>query len=143
MSPAHVAMRGRVLVADDDPSHRDLLATALRAQGFDVVETSDGQDLLAQLLAVPSEYFTCVVADQMMPQLRGTEVLARASARAPFVIVTGHADPAIDQAAAQFGAVAVVRKPVDVGRLIVLIDDARAKRRSGIYPAITPPKSKK
>ena len=37
---------GRLLLAEDDPDFRYLLASALRAAGHEVVEVSNGVDLL-------------------------------------------------------------------------------------------------
>ena len=64
----------KVLVVDDDPSVRALVADVLELEGY-LVETAD--DGPSALLAVAAERPDCVVLDVMMPGLDGHEVLAR------------------------------------------------------------------
>lgn len=69
----------RVLVVDDDPDVRDLVALRLRLDGYEVHGEPDGEAGLAAAVAlVPA----LVVADWMMPRLSGLE-LCRALRREP------------------------------------------------------------
>ncbi len=72
--------RARVLLAEDDDDMRDLIAGALRKDGYEVVVARDGAELLASLAmatASPnaSEQFDVVVSDIRMPQCTGISVL--------------------------------------------------------------------
>lgn len=67
-------MGARVLVVDDDPSIRDVLATALRYAGFDTAMAADGREALA---AVNGTAPDLVVLDILMPGLDGLEVCRR------------------------------------------------------------------
>jgi len=64
----------RILVVDDEPFITDLLAAALRFEGFRVEVAGSGREALA--LAQPGRY-DLVMLDVMMPDLEGTEVCRR------------------------------------------------------------------
>ena len=63
-----------VLVVDDLPDARDLLARLLRIGGYKSVTAEDGS---AALSAVESEAPDLVLLDVMMPEMDGVEVLRR------------------------------------------------------------------
>jgi DNA-binding NtrC family response regulator len=129
------APSARVLVVDDERDHRELIAAKLRAVGYGVTMAHDGRELLDILFTVPRGYFAAVVCDQMMPTFRGTECLARASSRAPFVIVSAASDPTIASTATGFGAAAFFRKPVDLDELTAVID-ALTSPTTAKYPIV-------
>jgi CheY-like chemotaxis protein len=61
-----------VLIADDDPSARALVAEVLRGAGFATVEAGDGEQALARARALRPR---AVVLDLTMPKLDGFQVL--------------------------------------------------------------------
>jgi CheY-like chemotaxis protein len=63
----------RVLVAEDDPSVRLTLEFVLQDEGFDVLFAENGRQALDLALSEPID---CVLLDQLMPIMDGTEVLA-------------------------------------------------------------------
>jgi two-component system OmpR family response regulator len=71
---ADAAPRPRVLVVDDEPKIHDLVATALRYEGFEVEIAATGREALA---AVDSFRPELVVLDVMLPDLDGFEVHRR------------------------------------------------------------------
>ncbi len=64
---------GRILVADDDPGHRDLLVRRLRQQGFAVEAVAGGEQALRRLRQEP---FDLLLLDVLMPRPDGSQVLA-------------------------------------------------------------------
>jgi two-component system OmpR family response regulator len=64
----------RVLVVDDEPSIAELVATALRYEGFEPTTAGDGR---AALAAVESFRPELIVLDVMLPDLDGFEVQRR------------------------------------------------------------------
>ncbi len=81
----------RVLVVDDEPAIRTLVARMLRRAGFEPVEATDGQEAIEQLDRSP---FDAVVLDLMMPDVGGERMLAQLRSapetkRTPVVIITG------------------------------------------------------
>jgi two-component system, OmpR family, response regulator ResD len=63
-----------VLVAEDDPSVRMTLEFVLVDEGFDVLFAENGRQALDLAL---SEDLDCILLDQLMPIMDGTEVLAK------------------------------------------------------------------
>jgi CheY-like chemotaxis protein len=67
-----------IFVVDDDPRIRLATASALRGLGHDVTEFDNGPAALAAMAAsVPD----LLVTDVLMPDMRGTELAARAKAK--------------------------------------------------------------
>jgi phosphoserine phosphatase RsbU/P len=65
---AGAVILGRILVVDDNPENRDVLARQLERQGHTVSTAADGRAALEQLRASP---FDLVLLDMMMPVLDG------------------------------------------------------------------------
>jgi len=68
----------RVLVVDDEHSLTDLLAMALRYEGYEVRAAADGQGALSVARDFGPD---AVVLDRMLPDLDGVQVLARLRAQ--------------------------------------------------------------
>ena len=60
--------RARVLYADDDPATRELVANTLRASGYEVETSPDGQDAVDR---VSRGGFDVVLLDAVMPRMSG------------------------------------------------------------------------
>ncbi len=69
----------RVLMAEDDPISRRLLAVTLRKWGFDVQAVSDGREALEALDAKDAPKLA--ILDWMMPEVDGVEVCRRVRQR--------------------------------------------------------------
>ena len=121
----------RVLIADDDPEVRDVLAESFRMEGLDVLEASNG---LEALLYVKRDRPDAVVLDLMMPRLGGVEALKRIHDFNPGIrvlVVTGTDDPELHRQATASGAAAVFTKPVTIAALVAAL--------TGPTPAAAPP----
>ena len=105
-----------VMVVDDDPDARDLLAATVRREGYRVIEATDGETALA----LAREWHPDVVTlDVLMPRMDGWAVLTalksdRELAEIPVIIVTVLEDRGI---AVSLGAAEFLTKPVDRTRL--------------------------
>jgi two-component system, OmpR family, response regulator len=78
----------KVLVVDDEPNITDLVATALRYEGFEVATAATGRNALDQVTAF-RPYL--VVLDVMLPDLDGFEVarrLRQEGRRVPILFLT-------------------------------------------------------
>ena len=112
--------RAAVLVVDDDPDVRSLLADMLAALGYAASFAADGPSALAALdRAIPD----VVLMDFAMPGMNGAEVARAALERHPglrIVFASGHADT--DQIDAALGPSAIqLRKPFRMGDLAALL----------------------
>ena len=104
--------RNRVVVADDDPSIRRIVAQTLRSLGCEVVDVCDGWSLMIELthdLLRNGEFrdVDLVVTDVRMPGRSGIEIaemLRRARYRLPFIIMTGDVDDDLRRRAEAVGA---------------------------------------
>jgi two-component system KDP operon response regulator KdpE len=103
----------RVLIADDDPDLRDLIADAITSLGADVVCAASGGEL-EDLLAA-GRPFDVVVTDVAMPVRTGIEVMQWArevGIVCPIVIMTSLRDAqTLAQVAALGAHVALLHKP--------------------------------
>jgi two-component system response regulator (stage 0 sporulation protein F) len=109
--------RQRVLVVDDKPAVRQMVADVLREEGFEVVEATNGVEALWRL---KSERMDAAVLDLRMPRLGGLEALRRIRALDPglkVVIMTSYPE-AIREQAASLGAAAVLAKPFEMRELL-------------------------
>jgi two-component system, cell cycle sensor histidine kinase and response regulator CckA len=103
-----------LLLAEDEPPVRELVARILRRLGYEVLVAADGEEA-AQLFAREADRISLVVLDVIMPRLGGQQALARMRALRPDIkalFVSGYAPEATgigDLLAG--GRVAVVHKP--------------------------------
>lgn len=107
----------RVLIVDDEQSMRDMLAIALRGEGFEVIAAENGEAAQAEIEAHPVDI---VVSDIRMPGLDGLELLSQTREISPdteVILITAHAstDSAIE--ALRLGAYDYITKPFDVEEL--------------------------
>jgi two-component system cell cycle response regulator len=103
---------GRVLVVDDSPSVRSLLASRLRANGFDVDEAVDGEAGAEQAILSPPDL---VVTDLIMKGISGVQLCRilrsdPATAHVPVVLLTGSGDKRSRFWARSAGAAAYLSK---------------------------------
>ena len=106
-----------VLIVDDEAATRDILVELLHKDGREIVTAGDGQEALEHLARVPRP--RVILLDLMMPRMNGFEFLRRQStdssiANIPTIVLSGSTRPA--------GARHQLSKPVDVDRLLALVD---------------------
>lgn len=109
--------RGAVLVVDDDPAMRALLADALAALGYEPQLAASGAEALA---AVARRHFSHVLLDVRMPGLSGTETaarIARLDPRTVVVFVTGFPADTLAPPARPRWPLLILRKPFDLDDL--------------------------
>ncbi len=108
-----MTQRFNVLVVDDEPDKRQLLAFALSREGYEVRTADDG---VAGLAAVMEQQPDLIVTDVMMPRMDGYEMVrrVRSDPRTKFI-------PVIIQSAARGGA-EDIRLGSEVGALGYITD---------------------
>jgi twitching motility two-component system response regulator PilH len=109
-------LSSKILIVEDNPDTRDLLALYLRKAGFLVVIAVDGQEGLSMAKAEKPD---AILTDLMMPNLDGLEMVRRLrsdadTARIPIVIATAHGK-LLDERFT--GADQVILKPFDLNHL--------------------------
>ena len=118
---------GNVLIVEDDPDVRDMLAALLVSEGFHAVAAEDGLEALHLLRIVRhrAPNVPCLILlDLMMPRLSGNE-FRRAQlsdptvSAVPVAVMSGATD--VEQRAQALGAVATLAKPIDCEMLIQVV----------------------
>jgi two-component system response regulator HydG len=118
----------RILVADDEASARNGLATLLRDEGFEVLLAEDGEVALRK---VQEQAPDVLVTDLRMPGLDGLELLQRARELVPeliVILVTAFADVETAVRAMHEGAEHYLTKPVQFDELLLVIRRALERR---------------
>jgi DNA-binding response OmpR family regulator len=124
-------MAVRVLVADDSPTVRRLVAARLAADGHEVIEAEDGEQALSM---AQSENPSVLILDKVMPKLDGFEVVRRLreqenAPRVPIVMLTDRAGEEDVVAGLDLGVNEYMPKPFSPRELSV-----RVKRVLGADP---------
>src|SRR5437899_5505848 len=118
---------GNVLIVEDDPDTREMLAALLATEGFHAVGAEDGLEALHLLRTVRhrAPNVPCLVLlDLKMPRLSGHE-FRRAQlgdpivASVPVAVISGATDA--QRRARDLGAVATVTKPIDFNVLLKVV----------------------
>jgi two-component system, OmpR family, response regulator len=110
----------RLLVVDDEPTVRELLAATLRFAGFTVTSAATGSEAVA---AAEREAPDLVLLDVMLPDLDGFEVVRRLRARAqvPVLFLTARDAPEDKVNGLTLGGDDYVTKPFNLEELIARI----------------------
>jgi CheY-like chemotaxis protein len=117
-NPVPVRKRRHILIVDDDPDMRDLLADILVDEGYSVNHAGDGAEALEALDSTPTD---AVLLDLHMPGMNGHEFLARRAAdprlaKIPVVIMSGSA-----QRPATTARTSVLDKPIGIAALLAML----------------------
>lgn len=114
--------RPRVLIADDDPGIRRLLARSLEEDGYQTAEACDGREALEALRAGQADL---LLLDLMMPKVTGWEVLTERAAepelrKIPVIVITSEPGEGVAKIPSD-SPCAVLPKPFDLQTLRALV----------------------
>lgn len=126
----------RVLLAEDGPDNRRLVAHVLRRAGAEVAVVENGRAAVDETLAAKraGRTFDALVTDMQMPVMDGYQAarLLRAAGYAgPIIALTAHAMASDREKCIECGCTNYISKPIDRGRLVALIAAAIATSRAG------------
>src|SRR5882757_9821820 len=113
----------RIRIVDDNETNRDILATRLATQGYELTQAADGAEALT---AIREQLPDLVLLDVMMPKIDGVEVCRRTKADAglpfiPIILVTAKADTKDVVAGLEAGADEYLTKPIDQMALLARV----------------------
>ena len=115
----------KILIADDEPTLRQLLQTNLMLEGFDTCEARDGAEALR---AVQEESPDVLILDIMMPVVDGLQVLdALNQAGPPVVVLSAKVATADQREGWERGCDEYITKPFDVEDLIDSIREVASR----------------
>jgi CheY-like chemotaxis protein len=114
-------MPSRILIIDDDPRNIFALSAVLRAKGYAC--TSAGGAAAGLALLDEQDDIGIVLIDMMMPDIDGYEAipLIRQRKNLPVIAVTAQAMAGDREKSLAAGATEYISKPIDVDRLLQLL----------------------
>jgi len=124
---AIVAEDTLISIIDDDDSLRSALVGLVRSLGYTASGYASAEDFLAGGQADTS---AAIVTDIQMPGLSGIELkekLAAQGCAAPVIMITGRAEPGLQEKAFASGALCVLKKPFAAEALIECLERALVK----------------
>jgi signal transduction histidine kinase len=113
IGPPQPVSDATVLLVDDDPDVREVIAGMLAEAGCDVIARPNGASGL-EALEQAGGRVRLLIADYAMPEMTGLDLIRAARARHPrlrTILATGYADLASTDDLAQLGVDTVIRKP--------------------------------
>jgi nitrogen regulation protein NR(I) len=127
-----------VLIVDDEPNIRRVLAAMLKREGYETTAAADGEQALAVLQRTPVDV---VGSDLVMPRIGGLELLREVRARhpdVPVIMITAHGtvDTAVE--AMKAGAFDYIAKPFEqeeLKKVIAKASRARELEQVHVHPA--------
>ena len=127
-------MPSRVLIVEDEPDIRALLAFHLEREGYQVARAASGADALRQVRAARPDL---VLLDLMLPEMDGLEVCRRlrqdpATAALPIVMLTAKGEEVDRVLGLELGGDDYVTKPFSPRELVSRVK--AVLRRSGEEP---------
>jgi two-component system response regulator HydG len=114
----------KILVADDEPSHRQMIEAVLAAEGYEVTQAEDGQ---AAISAIEDRFYDLVIMDIRMPNVDGIQALQKIkqiSPDIPVIIMTAYASVGTAVDALKSSAYDYLIKPLDIEELKILVAKA-------------------
>jgi len=136
VGPLPSKAKAKILVVDDEPANRRLLADLVAREGYEALVATGGAEALAITASVPVDL---VLLDLMMPQVDGMAVLAELQRRQmlpalPVVVVTAHDERKVRIDALTAGAIDFITKPIDrlevVCRIRTLVELRQLRERA-------------
>jgi DNA-binding NtrC family response regulator len=113
----------RILIVDDDFDFAESVSDILEMSGHDIVTVNSGE---AAIESFRTESFDLVLIDVQMPGKNGVESFLEMCAMRPrvhAVIMTGYSVPGLLDTAFLHGALGVLKKPIDIAKLIEYVEE--------------------
>ena len=116
--------RKKILIVDDDASHRLMLKAFLTDAGYQVFEAGDGQEAIEM---VNEQFYDLIMLDLKMKRVGGLEALQRIkeiSPAIPVLIMTAYASVKTAVAGLKMGAFDYLVKPLDMDEVLIIVEKA-------------------
>jgi two-component system, cell cycle response regulator DivK len=123
-----------VLIVDDSPDGREMLAEYLTFRGFDVIEATTGEEALAR---ARSHHPAVILMDLQMPGMGGWEATRQLKAEPAtkdiiVIALTAHALTPDEAIARQAGCDGFIAKPFDITAVADAIGEVLQRGRRGL-----------
>src|SRR5229473_1990062 len=122
-------MSDKILVADDEPSNRNILSQELTHKGYVVETANNGREALRKIESVRPDL---LILDYMMPDLSGLEVLKELRRRendTPVVMITAYGTLERAVEAMKEGAYDFITRPFEPDHIALVVQKALERQR--------------
>ncbi|MFH0930927.1 MAG: sigma-54 dependent transcriptional regulator [Candidatus Zixiibacteriota bacterium] len=121
--------KAKIMVIDDEESMCRFMQIMLQKEGYEVTSTVSSKEALEE---IKNKNYDLVIADLMMPEMNGLELLSRAKSISPninFIVMTAYAsvDTAIE--ALKKGAFDYITKPFKVDEIKIAIKKSLEQKK--------------
>jgi len=131
-----MAEKASILIVDDNADICSIMSLILKFQGYTVTTASNGLEATEKVREHP---FDAIFMDIMMPIMDGVKsckIIKKMRPEAVVVMMTAYAVEDLVQEALREGACDVFYKPVDIDKMVDLIEGLRAKKQRACFPAV-------
>lgn len=121
--PAVQLKAEKILIVDDEKNMRGTLAEILADEGYEVATAATGEEAVR---LCTKEAFGAVLMDVRMPGMDGVEafrLIRRHQEGVRVILMSAYGIDTLKEAALDDGAIAFLAKPLDVERVVGLIDE--------------------
>ena len=128
MMDPHSSRSLRIWIAEDEDELREALGKSLSREGREILLFADGKELLQHLKR--DSAFDIIIADLLMPEVDGLQVLQESKAYHPegmVIIMTGYASLDTAIRAIRGGAYDYIRKPFKLDEIELIVKNAGEK----------------
>lgn len=122
-------MKGKVLIADDEPRIRKIISLLLAKEGYEVKAVTNGKEAVNEATQFQPDV---ILLDQQMPVMTGTEALEKIQAVRPHqvvILVTAFGTISLAVDAVKKGAYDFIEKPFDNDDLLLKVKRAMEHSR--------------
>jgi CheY-like chemotaxis protein len=125
-------MKGRILLVDDNEEFLDSTRDVLEMEGYEVITATSGEQAVA---IAATEAFDLILMDIKMPGMNGVESfieMKKHNPRVAVIMATAYSVQDLISQALREGARAVLQKPLNLPKLLTIIQDIRTKGKGGV-----------
>jgi len=123
---------GNILLIDDEVSVAGFMQEVLTNEGFNVQTFNSPRKALERFNQSPLD-FDLLITDQTMPEMTGVELIKHCKEKnqlLPVIMSTGYSDQIDEQKASSFGIDHFFYKPVDINKLLKVVDELISNNKS-------------
>lgn len=117
-------MKGKILIADDEPRIRKIMSVLLMQEGYEVKSVANGKEAVTETAAFQPDL---ILLDQQMPVMTGLEALEKIQAIRPnqvIILITAFGTISLAVDAVKKGAYDFIEKPFDNDDLLLKVKRA-------------------
>ena len=120
----------KLLIIDDEKVFLESIQKRFEMRGYEIITRNTGKNVTKLIEENPD--IDVLILDLKMPDIPGEEVLKTVKATRPeiqVIILTGHGNTESAIELAKYDLFTYLQKPVEMDKLIKIVDDARTKAR--------------